>query len=313
MLSLSAISRTQVPGRENNGPDNQQISINKNQTIQVACKIFEKLQGELHGLVDTKFLPEDIQLTSNEPKPVKWLEKTNPHQERLRIETPSFNSVLRLCYLATFTDEVNAKVPFAFEDSQAIIVSNETRGRTYTWFKKGAALFVFLSFAQGFVSCMFPSEKPRDSGSIWQGLVSGACSSVMAIGGIVFTGIFPDVSQDMLNDKVDKLNKSQEKWDEVARTLIMFCFNRKANIRELAWQAANDIKIDALIKASTNGSYSLPTTEIVPRLKLLKQAVDYILIGSVPEDHSLNILIQDLLERKSVLTESGQWEEMVEE
>jgi hypothetical protein len=163
--------------------------------------------------------------------------------------------------------------------------------------------FTVLSGVQGFAALMIPN-------TIWaQALLITASGVAIAAAGVLYTGYNPDHSQDCLNDKVDKLNRVTEELNEVARTLISFCFYKEASTRKLAQQAAQEINIEWIEKAATaSPQYAITKQDIEHSLKLLKQATDYINKQQRPTDNELRTLLQRCLERKDELIIQGRWE-----
>lgn len=270
-------------------------------TIEAAKEAFDTLKESLESIGDLTLLPDDLEVqedesSSEESSESHWSERIDPKEELDRLEKPSLNAVRRLVYLTTIQP---GKLPYAEEDLQAFVISNQTRQKTYRWFKLGMVPFLALSAIQGFASVIAPSTEPRDNASYYQGTMITVASTCICALGILFTGLHPDVSQDKLNEKVDRLNRVKEKLDEVARTLIIFCFHKDQAVRILAQTAASELNIGSIEIAATHSNrYAITSTDIEPSLTLLRQAVRYVNNGTIPEDHALNMLIQTLLKRK---------------
>ncbi len=127
--------------------------------------------------------------------------------------------------------------------------------------------------------------------------------------GVLFTGVNPDVSQDDLNLKVDRLNRVKEKLDEVARTLVAFCLHKKASVRLLGQTAAEEIEIESIEKAATHSKkYAITKDDIAPSLDLLRQSVKYVTKGIVPKDSLLKMFLEGLWRRKDDLIAKNEWE-----
>lgn len=289
---------------------NQALPVeNSSRTVQKARTLFAGLQEELNNLTQSKMLPAD-RVWEEERPPLQiednWIERADPYRERCRVETPSLNAVLRLCYLTT---PFNAdKVPFTQEDLAAFVESKTTRNRTYFWFKWGMLVFGALCILQGFSNCIAPSIHPRDRGAFLQGMMNTIAGVIIAGLGVLFTGLNPDHSQDKLNIKVDRINRVKEKLDEVARTLIIFCYNKKKEVRQLAQLAAAEISIPNLAQAAQPHKYALEPHDVANTLILLKQAVQYIQEAKVPENPGLNELLKNTLKRKEELVLRNEWE-----
>lgn len=279
-------------------------------TFEAAKIAFENLAKQLDSLHACKLLPyaqELLQINLSEASsssPIHRTEKLNPAAERERIESPSTNAILRLCFLATF-DEDNKleKVPFTEQDLAAFVLSKTTRDRTYRWFILGMIPFTLLSGVQGFANILWPNSIYGQAAAI-----TAAGTSVAAMG-ILFTGYNPDISQDCLNEKVDKLNRVKKELDEVARSLISFCFYKVAAVRKLAQFAADEINMSWIEKAATNSQkYAISKQDIAPSLELLTQAIAYIREGKTPENPELNSLLSNCLTRMEQQIDRKEWQ-----
>jgi len=280
-------------------------------TLEAARIAFGNLTNQLESLHKTTLLPSSQRssalIPSTDSHQAHRTEQINPAVERERIELPSMNAVLRLCFLATL-DQANktGKVPFTEQDLNAFVLSKVTRDRTYRWFILGMIPFTILAGFQGYASLLLP-----DSIAGQGALITAAGVAVAALG-ILFTGYNPDISQDCLNEKVDKLNRVKKELDEVARSLISFCFYKKAVVRKLAQIAAEEINMDWIERAATiSQKYAITKQDIAPSLELLGQAIAYIRDGKTPENPELNNLLSNVLERMEELQQRGQWENAV--
>ncbi len=295
-------------------------------TIKAAENAFQALHDALEGIHKHTLLPDNdcwmeeassssstddpSEIISDVENPLEnshWTDTVDFNAELQRLQEPSLNAVYRLVYLTTIDgtedDAGNViRLPFANEDLDAFVKSKTTRNRTYRWFKLGMIPAAVASAVGGCAGLAFPSTEPRDDNSYYQATMITMAGIVSFGLGIWFTGLHPDISQDKLNEKVDRLNRVKEKLDEVARTLIIFCFHPDEGVRKLAQAAAAEININNIRKAATHSSrYAITDSDIEPSLKLLSQAVNYIQEMIKPEDHSLIGLIERLIEKREVI------------
>ncbi len=308
---MSAISLAQLTTSSCGSPSNEK---NKPTTIEAAKAAFKNLSLQLGSLQSLTLLPSSqeqptlrIASSSIQSQFAHRTEGLDAQKELERIEQPSMSAILRLCFLATIDEEnPTKKVPFTNQDLAAFVLSKKTRDRTYRWFILGMAPIAVLSAVGCFSAVFWPDSL------VAQASLNTSMQVGVAALGILFTGYHPDISQDCLNEKVDKLNRVKKELDEVARSLLTFCFYKTASVRRLAQIAAEEINMNWVEKSATLVQYAITRQDIIPSLDLLSQAIAYIKDGIAPSSPELVNLLSHCLKRMEEQKNRKEWEPATE-